>query len=72
MTLEANAQKKARFRKIMLFYNNFGSILVLRVRKENVKIKKGEKNMLVAQYVGDNVNVMVVMPSSLRLIPSLG
>ena len=43
----------------MTFYNNFGSILVLRVRKEKVKnLKKERKNMLVAQYnVGDNVNV---------------
>ena len=43
----------------MTFYNNFGSIFVLRVRKENVKNLKNErKNMLVAQYnVGDNVNV---------------
>jgi len=43
----------------LTFYNNFGSILVLRVRKENKKkTKKGEKNMLIAEYnVGDNVNV---------------
>ena len=43
----------------MTFYNNFGSILVLRVRKENIKNLKNErKNMLVAQYnVGENVNV---------------
>ena len=40
----------------MTFYNNFGSILVLRVRKENKK--KREKNMLIAEYnVGDNINV---------------
>ncbi len=43
----------------MTFYNNFGSILVLRVRKEKVKnLKKERKNMLVAQYnIGDNVHV---------------
>ena len=43
----------------MTFYNNFGNILVLRVRKEKIKNSKKERqNMLVAQYnVGDNVNV---------------
>jgi len=43
----------------LTFYNNFGSILVLRVRKEEVKnLKKERKNMLVAQYnIGDNVHV---------------
>ena len=43
----------------MTFYNNFGSIFVLRVRKEKIKnLKKERNNMLVAQYnVGDNVNV---------------
>ena len=43
----------------MTFYNNFGNILVLKVRKEKVKnLKKERKNMLVAQYnIGDNVHV---------------
>ena len=43
----------------MTFYNNFGSILVLRVRLERVKKTKIERNnMLIAEYnVGDNVNV---------------
>ena len=43
----------------MTFYNKFGSILVLRVRKEKIKnLKKERKNMLVAQYnIGDNVHV---------------
>ncbi len=43
----------------MTFYNNFGKVLVLRVRKEKIKNSKKERqNMLVAQYnVGDNVNV---------------
>ena len=42
----------------MTFYNNYGKVLVLRVRKERVKNLKKERNMLVAEYnVGDNVNV---------------
>ena len=43
----------------MTFYNNFGSILVLRVRLERVKkTKKERNNMLIAEYnVGDNVHV---------------
>ena len=43
----------------MTFYNNYGKVLVLRVRKERVKnLKKERNNMLVAEYnVGDNVNV---------------
>ena len=43
----------------MTFYNNFGSILVLRVRKEKIKnLKKERKNMLIAQYnIGDNIHV---------------
>jgi hypothetical protein len=43
----------------LTFYNNYGKVLVLRVRKERVKnLKKERNNMLVAEYnVGDNVNV---------------
>ena len=42
----------------MTFYNNYGKVLVLRVRKERVKNFNKERNMLVAEYnVGDNVNV---------------
>jgi len=42
----------------LTFYNNYGKVLVLRVRKERVKNLKKERNMLVAEYnVGDNVNV---------------
>ena len=43
----------------MTFYNNFGKVLVLRVRKENVKnLKKERKIMLIAQYnIGDKVHV---------------
>jgi len=43
----------------LTFYNKFGSILVLRVRKENIKnLKKERKNMLVAEYsIGETINV---------------
>ena len=42
----------------MTFYNKFGKILVLRVRKENNKKTKKERNMLKAKYnVGETINV---------------
>jgi hypothetical protein len=42
----------------LTFYNNYGKVLVLRVRKERVKNLKKERNMLEAKYnVGEVVNV---------------